>query len=157
MNRAVSPSPGPSGHPLPVGDDSMDGGGRATTGSVAEGESARPPAAGSWVGALTVHDLLHYVFQFFIFIRLGHRLAETVFAVIRHNRIVRVAAGCDDACLWIDFQQFLYSFTPAHATRHHQIHNNHIERRPLLLCFLIQSKRFAAFMRKLDLVPEMGK
>ena len=24
MNRAVAPSPGPSGHPLPVGDDCMD-------------------------------------------------------------------------------------------------------------------------------------
>src|SRR5229473_7339408 len=36
MNRAVSPSPGRSGHPLPVG----------------EGKSVRPPAAGSWVGAL---------------------------------------------------------------------------------------------------------
>ena len=48
--RAVSPSPGPSGHPLPVGDDCMDAGGRATQGAVAEGKSARPPAAGSWVG-----------------------------------------------------------------------------------------------------------
>src|SRR5216684_9146638 len=35
MNRAVSPSPGPSVHPLPVG----------------EGKSVRPPAAGSWKGA----------------------------------------------------------------------------------------------------------
>src|SRR5713226_9777016 len=34
MNRAVSPSPGPSDRLLPVG----------------EGKSVRPPAAGSWVG-----------------------------------------------------------------------------------------------------------
>src|SRR5712692_6242291 len=35
LGRGVSPSPGPSGHPLPVG----------------EGKSVRPPAAGSWKGA----------------------------------------------------------------------------------------------------------
>src|SRR5665647_1004499 len=105
-------------------------------------------------GALS-QDLTELFAQFIDSIRFCGNPSETVFLILGHNRIVRVATGHDRLDIRIDLPELQYRLFPPHAAGYGQIHNDRIKGAIRLEGMGIQLNGLYAILGKFDCAPKV--
>src|SRR3990172_7775810 len=101
------------------------------------------------------HRLPESFAEFFDLIRFGDDTGKAVVSVVRHHRVVRIAARNDRPYPGVDLEQPPDRFLSSHAAGNGQVHDDRLKRFSGFSCASIACYCFGAVTGELDLISDV--